>query len=88
MKKFIVLSLFGLLLMGFTTAAYAQIDFKAYGSLTFGGLMEYNFPNMGGAITSVWAPPFQPSDIRVNPANTGAWNKTTSWLSEYANIFF
>jgi hypothetical protein len=74
--------------MGFTTAAYAQIDFKAWGSLTFGGLYERNFANMSGAVTSVFGAPFVPSDVRVDPGITGAWNKPTSWLSEYANIFF
>jgi len=45
MKKFIVLTLFGVLIMAFSGMAYAQkLDFKASGSIDFDGVWETNVP--------------------------------------------
>lgn len=88
MKKFIVLSLAGLLIIGFSTTVFAQIDFKTYGNMNAGFIWSRNFGGASNAITSNFNPPFQPSDPTVAPANSGAWNRPVSFYSEWANIFF
>lgn len=80
MKKFVVLSLVGLMIMAFAATSYAQIDFKAYGGLFAGTVMKRNFGASSGNITSYFGGDYAP--------NGGAWNKTESFFSSYANIFF
>jgi hypothetical protein len=65
MKKFVFLSLIALLIMGFSTAAYAQVEFKAYGMLNFGFIWDRNFasdsaPGVYNNITSYFTSPFMP----------------------------
>jgi hypothetical protein len=60
MKKFIVLSLFGLLIMGFSATVYAQkVDFAASGFFAAGGIASRNFlssPLGVGPITNYSTP--------------------------------
>jgi hypothetical protein len=79
MKKFVFLSLIALLIMGITPAVYAQVDFKAYGSLYAGGVMEKNFSAGGGSITSPFA---------LRPDGGNGFDRTVNFYSSYANIFF
>ena len=45
MKKFVVLTLFGLLIMAFSGMAYAQkLEFKASGSIDFDTVVNKNVP--------------------------------------------
>jgi len=81
MKKFIVLSLFGLLIMAFSATAYAQVEFKAYGALYAGTIWDRNFAGQAGSIASYFASPW-------GPADHGGWDKPTAYYSSYANIFF
>jgi len=79
MKKFVLLSLIALLIMGLAPAVYAQIDFKAYGSLTAGGVMWKNFSGSTGPILSPWA---------LRPDAGNGFDRTSNFYSSYANIFF
>jgi len=84
MKKFIVLSLVGLLIMAFSATAYAQVDFKAYGALFAGFVAHRNVTGGSDNITSYFPAPYWPED---GTANSGGWNKTATFYSSYANIF-
>jgi hypothetical protein len=90
MKKFIVLSLFVLLIMAFSATAYAQVDFKAYGMLNFGFIWDRNFATQSGALTSNYSPPppLTPGATDWRPDQGGPFDKPTSYMSSYANIFF
>ena len=53
MKKFIVLILFGLMIMGFSTMAYAQkLEFKASGTIDFDTVWERNVPFYFGSVAT------------------------------------
>jgi hypothetical protein len=97
MKKFIVIILFGLLIMGLSAPVYAQVDFKAWGSLNFGFIWDRNFATQAGNITSYWGVPFYPPGLgnaarwpgdTVTTETSGAWDKSATFMSSYANIFF
>jgi hypothetical protein len=79
MKKFVLLSLIALLIMGLAPAVYAQIDFKAFGSMTAGGVMSENFSGSTGPILSPWA---------WTPDGGQGFDRTQNFYSSYANIFF
>jgi len=96
MKKFVVLSLVGLLIMAFSATAYAQIDFKAYGALFAGFVAHRNLTGGSDNITSYFPAPYYPSagakhgqppgpDYQYD--YQGAWDKTATFYSSYANIF-
>ncbi len=69
MKKFVVLSLVGLMIMAFGATSYAQVDFKAYGWLTAGFINSRNIgpSNTGSAVASYWNPPFYPKGSGYGP---------------------
>ena len=53
MKKFVVLALFGLLIMAFSGMAYAQkLEFKASGTIDFDTVWEQNVPFYFGAVAT------------------------------------
>jgi len=52
MKKFIVLTLFGLLIMAFSATAYA-LEFKASGMIDFDTVLEENTPYFFGTVSAV-----------------------------------
>jgi hypothetical protein len=79
MKKFVLLSLIALLIMGLTPAVYAQIDFKTYGAIYAGGILSENFSGGSGNITS----PFS-----LRPTGGNGFDRTQNFYSSYANIFF
>lgn len=98
MKKFIVLGLFGLLIMAFSVTAYAQpkLEFKASGSFQ-ASTWEYRNISPGlGTITTMFNPGtgFFPNDAAIphagaigilNNAATGAWDRTNAYW-EYRGI--
>jgi hypothetical protein len=99
MKKFIVLGLFGLLIMAFSATAYAQdkLEFKASGSFQATTWLYTNISPGAGSITSMFdaVTGFWPNDKLIdhtatpvgqqNNAATGAWNRTNSYW-EYRGI--
>jgi hypothetical protein len=94
MKKFIVLGLFGLLIMAFSATVYAQpkLEFKASGSFQATTWLYRNISPGDGFITSRFDPVtgFSPKDAGIpqnviNWATTGAWDRTNSYW-EYRGI--
>jgi hypothetical protein len=95
MKKFIVLGLFGLLIMAFSATAYTQpkLEFKASGALEATSWLYRNVAcgDAGQNITSWWAAAgnpsvgFWPKDPAFAAATWGAYNRTNSYM-EYRGI--
>jgi hypothetical protein len=98
MKKFIVLGLFGLLIMAFSATAYAQpkLEFKVSGSFQATTWLYNNISPGLGSITSMfnagtgffppdpWLPWAGPIGA-LNMGATGAWNRTNSYW-EYRGL--
>jgi hypothetical protein len=87
MKKFIVLGLFGLLIMAFSATAYAQpkLEFKASGMMEATSFLYRNIAagDVGGNIAQwpaagFWTPWW-------GAANSGAWNRTNNYM-EYRGV--
>jgi hypothetical protein len=98
MKKFVVLSFVGLLIMALSAPVHAQIDFKAYGGLFAGFVMHRNVTGgtPGQGITTSFPSPYRPNDNPATGIGTvpplgdqedGAWDKWAKFYSSYANIF-
>jgi hypothetical protein len=101
MKKFIILSLMGLLIMAFNATIYAQpkLEFKASGYLEAVSFLYRNIASGSndGSITTRWpgggvgvpvstpSVGFRPNDPAVNPADSGAWDRTNSYW-EYRGV--
>jgi hypothetical protein len=101
MKKFIVLSLFGLLIIAFGATAYAQpsLEFKGSGFLEATSFWYRNIVSgaTGDAITTRWGgggfpvpagspgSGFRPDDPSVDPRDSGAWDRINSYM-EYRGI--
>lgn len=89
MRKFIILSLFGLTIITFSSSANAQtLEFRASGLLDMITFLERNtVPGAyGNAIYSSFSPPFKPPGWGV--AYSGAWNKTNSWVESRGLLKF
>jgi hypothetical protein len=92
MKKFIVLGLFGLLIIAFSATAYAQpkLEFKASGFMEATSFWHRNIANGVGTITTIFNAPFWPNDPllishALNYGATGAWDRTNSFM-EYRGV--
>jgi hypothetical protein len=81
MKKSIVLCLFGILIMGLSIPAYAQIDFKTYGGLFAGFIASRNQMGTAGEVAAAFPAPFRPEA-------GGAFDRPVNFFSQYSNIFF
>jgi hypothetical protein len=97
MKKFVVLSLFGLLIVAISGVAQAQkLDFKVSGYISTTSFWTRNTPNavpfgggdnFGGTAESIAAPfpsPFRPPSPGSATTNSAAWNRTNSYLQTRA----
>jgi len=101
MKKFIVLGLIGLMVMAFSATVYAQpkLEFRGSGALEATSFLYRNISSgaTGDAIATRWggggvayapgAPGngFRPDTPFVNPIDSGAWNRTNSYM-EYRGV--
>jgi hypothetical protein len=96
MKKFIVLGLFGLLIMAFSASVYAQpkIDFKGSGSIEVVSIWHENVAPGDGAITTRFAgagtflPPGGYWDRLFGPAASGALNRRQAFMMERGVLRF
>ncbi len=89
MKKFVVLTLFGLLIMAFSTSVYAQkVDFKVSGFIFVSSFLAENVPHAYDVYQPPapgWLPPLYGPSPLFDPskATTGqALNKTRSFMQE------
>jgi len=91
MKKFIALSILGLLIMAFSATVYAQpkLTFVASGYIEVVTILERNRTvGANGNFATFWPgngfypPPFLPA------STTGAWNRTASYWEERARLNF
>ena len=91
MKKFIALSILGLLIMGFSATVYAQpkLTFTASGYIEFVTILERNRTiGANGNFATYWPgngfypPPFLPA------STTGAWNRNVSYWEERMRLIF
>ena len=90
MKKFIALSVLGLLIMAFSATAYAQpkLEFKASGSINMETYWYQNVPRLFGAANMYGM------NVALVPANTlttpdlNAWNRKNAWLDTRGSINF
>jgi hypothetical protein len=84
MKKFIALSILGLLILAFSATVYAQpkLEFKASGSINMETYWYQNVPrlNGGAAITGMSA--------NYNTVGANAWNRKNAWLDTRGSIAF
>jgi hypothetical protein len=94
MKKFIVLGLFGLLIMAFSATAYAQpkLEFKVSGYMEATSWLYRNITSGDGFITTFFPGPaavpgggMWPKELGSPVANWGAWDRTNSYM-EYRGI--
>jgi hypothetical protein len=99
MKKFIVLGLFGLLIMAFSATAYAQpkLEFKASGYMEATSWWYRNITSGDGFITTIfpgaaeapggnmWPRDSLMAQTVANWAATGAWNRTNAYM-QYRGI--
>ncbi len=104
MKKFIVLSLIGWVVVVLTPTVYAQpkLDFKASGSMEATSFLYRNITSgaTSDAITSRWpgggfpvpagnpGSGFRPDDPFVDPRDSGAWDRTNSYLEFRGRLRF
>jgi hypothetical protein len=101
MKKFLVLSLFGLMIIAISGMAHAQkLDFKVSGYISTTSYLTRNTPNavpfgggdnFGGTTDGILTPfpqPFRPPSPGVSTAQAGAWNRTNSYLQSRAFFNF
>jgi hypothetical protein len=89
MKKFIVLSILGLLIIAFSTTVYAQpkLQFTARGDIEVTTLYFRNAPwGQGGTFSTYFFVPNWPTSWGVS--NSGEWNRRRAFIGECANIFF
>lgn len=91
MKKFIALSILGLLIMAFSATVYAQpkLTFTASGYIEFVTILNRNVPiESGGNFATYfpgngyYPPPFLPA------STTGAWNRNVSFWEERMRLIF
>jgi hypothetical protein len=83
MKKFIILSLFGLLIMGFSTTVSAQVDFKGSAFMAAGFIFERNiFVGIGDVATFTGT---RPVDF---PGEAADWNRPKAYWESYSTLRF
>jgi hypothetical protein len=91
MKKFIALSILGLLIMAFSATVYAQpkLTFSARGYIEFVTYLEQNRAvGAGGNFATFLAPANMPDTPFLPASSTGAWNRTQSYWEERARLIF
>jgi hypothetical protein len=104
MKKLMVLSLFGLLIMAFSGTVYAQkLDFRASGFIDFDTIVEQNVPfyfaqvaangaRSIGTIAQTWVTPaggfVSPTIPYLAYRETGAFNHTAAYAVSRAHLKF
>jgi len=100
MKKFVVLSLFGLMIIAISGMAHAQkLDFRVSGyiwttsilSRNTPGAVPFGFDGFGGAgigadggITTPFPSPFRPPTPGAVTTQSGAWDRTNSFMQTRA----
>jgi hypothetical protein len=84
MKKFIALSILGLLIMAFSATVYAQpkLEFKASGSINAETFWYRNMPTINGGATI-----FGMSTNYTTPG-ANAWNRSNAWMDSRGSIAF
>jgi hypothetical protein len=84
MKKFIALSIMGLLILAFSATVYAQpkLEFKASGSINMETYWYQNVPRLfgGAAITGM--------NPNYNVPDANAWDRKNAWLDTRGSIAF
>ncbi|MDI7258713.1 MAG: hypothetical protein QME90_02200 [Thermodesulfobacteriota bacterium] len=93
MKKFLVFSLAGLLIMAFSSIVYAQkLDFRASGSLEAVSALYQNIPYGDSNIYTKWPTAllgaFRPNEPGVSAADSGAYDRTNSYLMYRGSLKF
>lgn len=91
MKKFTVLTLFGLLILVFSATVHAQqLEFKASGYYSVTTYAFQNIPSTGELqpITGFFSAPFAPPGTGVANSASGAWNRTQSFLESRMALNF
>jgi len=97
MKKFIVLSLFGLMIIAISGMAHAQkLDFQVSGYISTNSFLTRNTPNavpfgggdnFGGIANSIFDPfprPYRPPTPGAATTQSGAWDRTASYMQQRA----
>ena len=86
MKKFIILSLCGLLIMAFSATVYAQkLDFKVSGAIYTTSYLYRNLPDT----EDIFGGPKSPSDWTSSTASKrGTIDRTQSWMATRARLKF
>jgi hypothetical protein len=91
MKKFIALSILGLLIMAFSATVYAQpkLTFTAYGYLEVVAVLDRNMPTgANGNFATYWpGNGYYPAPYYAT-AYSGAWNKNVSFWEERTRLWF
>ena len=84
MKKFIALSILGLLIMAFSATVYAQpkLEFKASGSINMITNWYQNVPTIFGGATIFGMNP------NFNAVDALAWNRKNAWVDSRGSINF
>ncbi len=104
MKKFIVLGLIGLMVMVFSATVYAQpkLEFRASGAFQAESFWYRNITSgaTGDMITTRWggggiayapgvpAAGFRPESPWTNPVDSGAWDRTNSYMEYRGTLRF
>jgi hypothetical protein len=88
MKKFIILSLFGLLVMTSNPVYGQTLEFKASGYME---MQTYWYRNVtpgltGQNIRTFWSTPFYPDTYAT--ASSGAWDRTNAYLEYRSRLRF
>jgi hypothetical protein len=84
MKKFITLSILGLVILAFSATVYAQpkFEFKASGSINMETFWYRNIPTINGGAGIVGIPG------NYNTPDANAWNRSNAWLDTRGSIAF
>jgi hypothetical protein len=83
MKKFIALSILGLLIMAFSATVYAQpkLEFKASGFFNMETFWYQNVPVINGGAGIVGIP------ASYNTPNSAAWNRSNAWVDSRTHVY-
>jgi hypothetical protein len=83
MKKFIALSILGLLIMAFSATAYAQpkLEFKASGFFNIETFWYRNIPTINGGAGIVGIP------ASYNTPDSAAWNRYNAWVDQRTHVY-
>ncbi len=88
MKKYIALSILGLLIMAFSATVYAQpkLDFKASGSFTMDTFWHQNVPSLNW--NSSGGPNIFGAPAAFSTPDAQAWNRPNAWVESEAHLKF